>query len=330
MSAKVRFAWVGLVLLLVGGAVLIFQRSSSAELYSGYGSLSSGPLTLDVSLVPPVAQPGERITLTARVAGTSGDVLNPDVSLKLPQGVAANAFDLPAGATLNLQDGTIKWTPSISPAKPSSELTLELTVQTVDVGRPDQPLKMALSEGGLIRQGEVLVWTGIPPIANAVQARQTVAVGQPVKLSAGVSGPGPISEMWDLGDGRRLSVSQPEVAFAVPGDYTVWVEASNPVGSARRQVGVTVVASPVAGFEPDDDNPGVGQVVTFLSNSGGQPPLRIIWEFGDGASSDNMPMPLPTRISRRVPTRFDRLWRTISVDPKPSGRLTWAWRRWQT
>lgn len=287
MSGRLRYLLAGLLVLAVGGLALFHQRSLSAVQYTGYGSVTSGPLTLEVSLDPPIAQPGEQMLLTARLSNNGAALMSPDVVIALPDGVSANAFDLPAGATINLPDGLLSWNPSVGPNQPQRELALTLTVQTVDVAQPEQPVRFVLRDGVEERDGRALVWTGIPPIVNSVPGRQTVAVGQPVKLSAGISGPGPISELWDLGDGRRLALSAPEVAFAVPGDYSVWVEASNPAGSARRQVVVTVVGSPVAAFRPDDDNPAVGQPVVFRNLSGGQPPLRVTWEFGDGATSSD-------------------------------------------
>jgi uncharacterized protein YkwD/PKD repeat protein len=286
MSARLRYLLAGLLILLAGTLFLLQQRPSSAVLYSGYGTVTSGPLTLEVSLVPPIAQPGEQITLTARLSNGGASAMSPEALIRLPHGVSADVFDLPPGATVDLQAGTVTWTPAVGPTQPSRELTLNLTVQTVDVAQPEQTVGFTLNDGAQERAATALIWTGIPPIISSTVARQTAAVGQPVKLTAGIVGPGPIGERWDLGDGRRLTVTGPEVAFATPGEYTVWVEATNPAGSARRAVQVSVVASPVAGFQPDDDNPGVGQVVTFRNTGGGQPPLRVTWEFGDGAVSD--------------------------------------------
>lgn len=287
MSARVRHLLAGLLVLLAGSAVLIHQRSLSAVIYSGYGTVTSGPLLLEVSLIPPVAQPGDHISLTARITSSAVTTLTPSVVLKLPPGVSpGSVFDLPPGASINLQDGTLTWTPSLGPRQTSRDLALDLAVQTVDVTTPEQAVTFVLRDGVDERPGEALIWTGIPPIVNSVSARQTVAVGQTIKLSAGVSGPGPISEAWDLGDGRHLTVSEPEVAFALPGDYTIRVEASNPAGRARREVNVSVVASPVAGFQPDDENPGVGQTIAFRNSSGGQPPLRLSWDFGDGTTAE--------------------------------------------
>ncbi|MEZ4516284.1 MAG: hypothetical protein R3C44_05390 [Chloroflexota bacterium] len=153
----------------------------------------------------------------------------------------------------------------------------------MDVTAPEQPVAFTLSDNVEKREGETLVWIGIPPIVDTAPARQTVAVGQPVRLAAGrASGPGPISELWDLGDGRRLTVN-PRSRLWFPRRVHLG-PASNPAGRVRRQLSVNVVASPVAGFLPDDDTPGVGQSVAFRNLSGGQPPLRVSWEFGDGTS----------------------------------------------
>ncbi|MEJ2748841.1 MAG: PKD domain-containing protein [Anaerolineae bacterium] len=116
-------------------------------------------------------------------------------------------------------------------------------------------------------------------------------MGQPVQLLADISGSGPIKQTWNLGDGRRVDVNDPVVAFATAGTYEITLEAANPLTmwygaehelSLARSTTITVVPEPAAQFAPDDDTPGVGQVVNFINQSGGQHPLIYRWEFGDG------------------------------------------------
>ncbi|MEZ4516283.1 MAG: hypothetical protein R3C44_05385 [Chloroflexota bacterium] len=123
MRAKVRFLVAGGLTLLVAAVVLFQHQPSSAVTYSGYGVTTNGPLTLEVSVVPPVAQPGDQMNLTARLTTSGVTSQTPTVTLRLPQGVEADVYDLPAGATVNLQEGTLTWAPTVGPNTPSRELS---------------------------------------------------------------------------------------------------------------------------------------------------------------------------------------------------------------
>ncbi len=67
---------------------------------------------------------------------------------------------------------------------------------------------------------------------------------------------------------------------------------------------------PVAAFIPDDDTPAIGQPVTFMSTSGGQPPLKVFWDFGDGTTLVGQQQ--PTHVYNRGGTYRVRL--TIEND----------------
>ena len=66
--------------------------------------------------------------------------------------------------------------------------------------------------------------------------------------------------------------------------YEVALQVANPAGAVTRRAIVTVLSAPVASFLPDDDAPAIDQPVTFVNTSGGQPPLTVFWDFGDGTT----------------------------------------------
>ena len=128
------------------------------------------------------------------------------------------------------------------------------------------------------------LWLGIPPLIGDLLPQNTVAVGQPIQLQAHVAGPGPLSAVWDLGDGRRLELVDPVVVFPTAGQHEVTLQVANPAGTIARRATVTVLPAPVASFQPDDDAPAIDQPITFVNSSGGQPPLTVFWDFGDGTT----------------------------------------------
>lgn len=270
-------------MLLIGVALFVGQPETSAGTYSGYARTDSGPLTLEVTANPPIGRPGTQMQLVTRITNRGNQPQTPSILIKLPRGTAADIYALPAGATFNLQENRIDWLPLI-PAAGVQEFLLNLVVQSTDVTDPEQSITAVLRHQGVEQEVTAIVWIGIPPLLGEVKAQGQVSVGQPVRLHADIAGPGPISTVWDLGDGRRLELDEPEIVYPVAGEYTLSVEASNPGGRIFRQFVLTVLPHPVANFQPDDDAPAIGQDVVFLNSSGGQSPMRVFWDFGDGST----------------------------------------------
>jgi len=283
MNSRFRRLSIGGLLLLAGVFLLLRQPSSSAVLYTGAAVVESGPLTLEVVVDPPVARPGDTLRLTARVSNRGGGALSPSVALRLPRGLVGDVFALPAGATFNLQENRIDWLPVV-PAGQTQEFSLDLVVQTTDVLTPEQSVTALLLHQGAEHTAAAGLWLGITPLIGDLLPQNTVAVGQPIQLQADMAGPGPLSVVWDLGDGRRLELADPVVVFPTAGQHEVTLHVANPAGASARQAMVTVLPDPVASFRPDDDAPAIAQPVTFINNSGGQPPLTVFWDFGDGTT----------------------------------------------
>nr|HMT20914.1 hypothetical protein [Promineifilum sp.] len=103
MISRVRFLPVGFMALLLGVALLFLGRpTSSAVLYSGYSVASSGPLSLEVSVDPPIGLPGDTLRMTVRVSNGDIQTQSPSVLLRLPRHLSTDIFALPPGATFNL------------------------------------------------------------------------------------------------------------------------------------------------------------------------------------------------------------------------------------
>jgi len=283
MSSRGRSLLVGGLALLLAVALFAWRPSSSASLYSGYARADNGILSLEVTVNPPAGSPGTKMQMVARVTNHAGQPLTPSIVLRLPPGVVADMYALPSGATFNLQQNQIDWLPVV-PAAGTVEFTADMVVQTANVTEPEQFVEALMHHQGDLREALAPVWIGIAPLVGAVTAQGQVSVGQPVRLHADIAGPGPIIAIWDLGDGRRLELSDPEIVFPSAGNHDIVVEVSNPAGRVTKHFTLTVLPQPVAAFSPDDDTPTIGQAVTFRSLSGGQPPLKVFWDFGDGAT----------------------------------------------
>ncbi|MBP6015520.1 MAG: PKD domain-containing protein [Candidatus Promineofilum sp.] len=268
---------------LLGAALFVWRPSSSAVLYSGYARADSGSLSLEVIVNPPVGLPGTQMQMLTRVTNHGPLALTPSIVLRLPRSLSADMYALPAGATFNLQQNHIDWLPVV-PAGSVVEFTLDLVAQTADVTNPEQPIVALLRLQGDEQEAAAPLWIGIAPLVGNVTSKSQVSVGQPMRLQADVAGPEPLTTSWDLGDGRKLDLSSPEVVFPTAGNHEITVEVANPGGRVVKHITLTVLPHPVASFRPDDDAPSVGQPVLFANMSGGQPPLRVFWDFGDGST----------------------------------------------
>ena len=144
-------------------------------------------------------------------------------------------------------------------------------------------------EEGRERNFSADFWIGVLPAAEIVLTPARAGVGQPIRLMANVEGPGPLTQAWRLGDNRYLEANDPVVVYPNPGTYTVTLDVSNPLGTARATTQVFVMPETVASFAMEDRTPGPNQPVRFVNQSGGQPPLSYLWDFGDGAVSAQTP-----------------------------------------
>lgn len=257
--------------------------------YSGYARLD-GPFLLELTLQSPVLTPGDTTTLFVRLLNRQSESGAPLITLQLPPTLRLQLNALPPGVTQNVQTGALTWQPVAPLGSGVQELLLPLRAETADLLHSEQYIiaqlwpdaaLAAAAQGGQQRL-TLPAWVGIPPYINLVTPLTQVSLGQPVSLQPVLSGSGPFEQNWSLGDGRRLNVNDPTVLYAAAGVYQLTLEVANPLHRVSRTHFITVVPHPAARFSTADWQVAVGQPVTFLNESGGQPPLTYQWQFGDG------------------------------------------------
>ncbi len=250
--------------------------------YTGLAQIS-GPVQLSLSVFPPVAAPGQTMSLNILLINQTAQSHAPQIIVKLPEGINLDNNSLPPGITHNLQTNDLNWLPAVSN---SAQIAIPLRIDKADIANPEQFVSLFLILDGNQFQADAPIWIGIPPQIEEVIGPAQFAVGQPIRLRAAVQGSGPFIRSWDLGDGRLIEVNEPEVVYPAPGIYQVTLTAANPLTAVSRSRSITVVPHPAAQFTLDDFSPGVDQPVSFTSQSGGQPPLSYAWDFGDGGTAD--------------------------------------------
>ena len=288
VNRRIRLAVIATIIIGLGAAIWSWTMADERNLsYTGYANIS-GPLLLEWSLTPAVTTPGQSVTLNATLTNRTKVTHTPSVAFHLPANLHLQPeIALPAGVSVNMQTNELDWLPVVSANGGAQSVSIALRVATADITQPEQAVTAVLTHESQEKSANALIWIGIPPQINTVSARSQVAVGQPVQLTADVTGPGPISQQWDLGDGRRVDVTDPLIVYPAAGIYQVNLRATNPLGSVSRQANITVVPHPAAQFTVDDENPGIGQIINFINQSGGQPPLTYAWDFGDGTMADS-------------------------------------------
>lgn len=280
------FPWLGLILLLLlPGAG--YSAPAPAAAYTGKLHIA-GPLQLDVKVTPPIGAPGDTLLLELSLINLDQVTYTPEVNLQLPLGLRLDATRLPAGATANLQAHRLDWLPVVSANGGVQQFSLPLRIETADILNPEQTITAVLKADGVEQRATTTLWIGIPPQVNTLLVPGQVSVGLPFQLRADLSGPGPFTQSWQLGDGRQVDVSNPIVVYPAAGVYDVLLTAANPLTTASTTRRITIVPHPTAQFTADDATPGVGQAVTFRNESGGQPPLTYRWDFGDGTTATDV------------------------------------------
>ncbi len=276
------------LLLLAGLAALLWRQDSvafdPAAAFSGQAQIT-GPISVDLTVFPPIATAGDSLSLDLRLNAPTAVSDPPAISIELPAGLQVDPRDLPAGVTINLQTNSLTWLPSAA-AGGEAAVSVPARVETVDLQKSAQVVDIVLRQGEVEQRASAPIWIGIEPQVTGILAPPQVAVKQPFPLKVELAGSGPFELVWLPGDGRRIAVNEPELAFPAPGIYEITVEARNPLGRATRAQTITVAPHPAAQFTVDDPMPGVGQPVAFTSRSGGQDPLDYTWDFGDGVMAN--------------------------------------------
>lgn len=241
----------------------------------------NGPLKLTVLFDPPVTEPGQTVTATLTLKNETKAAAAPTIDILVPPTLSLVTSQLPIGLSLNAQANHLTWLPVVNGNGDSEQIRLNFTTSFADVARPQQALSITMQSDLGVQTLEAPLWLGLPPQVSIVPPG-SAAVGQPVQLQANVTGPGPITQSWDLGDGRVVHAQNPMVVFPMAGTYQIKVQVANPLAAADATTSITISAAPFAQFSADDLTPGVGQPIQFINQSGGAAPLTYTWDFGDG------------------------------------------------
>ncbi len=278
-----------LAALLVLIALFVVQREQVAQLsaasYTGLAQIA-GPLQLDLVISPPVGSPRDILQLQVVLTNRSDSLISPDVELRLPANIQVDTGKLPAGATLNLASNSVHWLAVVPGQGSAKGMSLPLKITSADFSHPEQTVEAVLRYQDREQTASTQIWIGIPPRINAIANPMQVSVGQPLQLAVEAQGPGPLSEIWDLGDGRRVPLNGPTIVYPAAGIYNVTVTVKNPIGEDTQTAQITIFPHVVANFHPQDETPGLGEPVAFVNESGGQGPVQYTWQFGDGTVSN--------------------------------------------
>jgi PKD repeat protein len=127
-----------------------------------------------------------------------------------------------------------------------------------------------------------------PTAPSAAFVAGSAYVGVPTSFQNSTFGSTPISYEWDFGDGATSTLESPEHTYSTEGQYTVWLTATNSLGSDSYSQVVNVEAAIEAAFSTNGTNFTIGAPVEFTNLSDGPGEFGAItshWDFGDGEES---------------------------------------------
>jgi uncharacterized protein YkwD len=274
------------VLLLIAALIAVIVLSSAATVLSQQDSAEvENPLSLDIAVSPWASTPGDNVSLILSIRNDSPVASMPDITILLPEQVIPDVSTLPAGTIYNYQSSGLSWQPYIEPHGGTSQIEIWLSVTVAQVKEPEQTIEATIRNNGLEWSQQTSLWIGSLPQAAITIDPLQVSVGQPVKLVANVYGPGPLTQLWSLDDGRVIAANDPVIVFPTSGSHTVNLQVSNPLGTTSVSGRVEVIPQPYSLFSIDDHSSIAESAISFINQSGGEPPLSYAWDFGDGAVS---------------------------------------------
>jgi len=171
--------------------------------------------------------------------------------------------------------------------------------------------------------------TVMPALTPSFTADSTTlcSLASPIHFNNTSTGTGPLSYLWNFGDGANSTTQNPSHQYASKGVYSVSLTVSNPQGCSAKITKNAYVNA--ANFNPDFAiTPGLcsGSSITFTDISTPAPSANTLWSFGDGGSSIgpsvNHTYATPGTYSVNMVATFGSCVitqpRTITVSPGPS------------
>ncbi len=218
-----------------------------------------------------VAMNAPNATLLSNV--TSG--LEP---LSVNFGCSVVGGDLPYAFSIDLGDGTVVTTPTVSHTYNQSGLySVTCTVTDID--------------GDLSTSTVAIDVQDSVPTVSFVFAPASPTEGDTVTFTSTVSAYDvPVTYNWDFGDGTSSTDGNDTHTYAIEGDYNVTLTVTDSDGSSAVAWSVVsvsnnapvlnLIASPMSGLE--------GLNVSFnCTTAGGNAPLNFLMDFGDGTSGSS-------------------------------------------
>jgi PKD repeat protein len=125
-----------------------------------------------------------------------------------------------------------------------------------------------------------------PPVADFYTSNQYSSAPFTVSFSDSSRGAGPMTWLWEFGDGTTSNLQNPTHTFKNNGDYTVRLTVTNEYGSNTKTVPayIGVGVPPEAEFSASPRDGNVPLVVKF-SDASKNRPTSWKWNFGDGNTS---------------------------------------------
>jgi PKD repeat protein len=143
------------------------------------------------------------------------------------------------------------------------------------------------------------------PTAAFIAATQTPVVGALLQFTD-QSSSGSAAQIdtwaWDFGDGGTSNLQNPTHTYNTVATFTVALTVTTTIGSNTLTRTNYITVQPIlpnADFTVNDQNPGVGEMVTFTDTSipGSGPINTWLWNFGDGNVS---PIQSPSHVYNSV------------------------------
>lgn len=111
-------------------------------------------------------------------------------------------------------------------------------------------------------------------------------LNSPMGFNSTFSTGGPLTYLWDFGDGTTSTAAHPGKTFTTPGEFTISLTVTNAAGctDTQREEKYILVPNPKAIFSLPASLPNCPPVLVQLTNqSTGN--TRVVWDFGDGSRS---------------------------------------------